>query len=76
MAARRLGTLCLCVRIFPKNGPKIGIFGQKWPKNGVFRRFLTIFRLRGPLRLVSVDDFLSEAYARTGKARISCNKVE
>jgi len=45
-------------------GPKIAILGQKWPENGVFRRFLTIFHLRGPLRIVSVDDFLSEAYAR------------
>ena len=57
-------------------GPKIAILGRKWAENGVFRRFLILFRLRGPLRLVSVDDFLSEAYARTGKARISCNKVE
>ena len=41
-------------RFFIENGPKR-------PENGVFRRFLTIFHLRGPLRLVSVDDFLSEA---------------
>ncbi len=42
-------------------GPKIAILGRKWAENGVFRRFLILFRLRGPLRLVSVDDFLSEA---------------
>ena len=41
--------------------PKIAILGRKWAENGVFRRFLILFRLRGPLRLVSVDDFLSEA---------------
>ena len=71
MAARRLGTLCLCVRNFSKNGPKSrkwpvlsrksGFGGPKRPENGVFRRYFTIFHLRGPLRLVSVDDFLSEA---------------
>jgi hypothetical protein len=48
----------------PVWGPKIAILGRKWSGNGVFRRFLTIFHLRGPLRLVSVDDFLSEAYAQ------------
>ena len=41
--------------------PKIAIFGPKRSENGVFMRFLTIFRLRDPLRLVSVDDFLPEA---------------
>jgi hypothetical protein len=56
----------------PVWGPKIAILGQKWAENGVFRRFFTDFHLRGPLRLVSVDDYLSEAYARNDKERILC----
>ena len=51
-----------------KNRQKIAILGPETARtcraearNGVFRRFFTIFHLRGPLRLVSVDDFLSEA---------------
>lgn len=49
------------IRKWPVWGPKIAILGRKWAENEVFRRFFAIFRLRGPLRLVSVDDFLSEA---------------
>ena len=45
----------------PVGGPKIAILGRKWPENGVFRRFFAIFRMRGPLRLVFVDEFLPEA---------------
>ena len=70
---RPLGALC--VKISQKNGPKtrksrfLGrksrFWGPKWPENGVFRRFFTIFNLRGPLRLVSVEDFMSETYAVT-----------
>ena len=55
-----------------KNRLKIAILGQKREENGVFRRFFTIFHLRSPLRLVSVDDFLSEAYFGTVQARILC----
>jgi hypothetical protein len=37
---------------------------------------LTVFHLRGPLRLVSVDDFLPEAYSRARKARIFMQGVK
>ena len=36
-----------------------------WAQNGVFRRFLTICNLRGPLQLVSVEDVMWETYAVT-----------
>ena len=44
--------------------------------NAVFRRFWTISHLRGPLRLVSVDDFLPEAYGRTDQAEFLVQSVK
>ena len=80
MAASRLAPFaCFAreiLRKWPVWGPKIAIMGQKWPENGVFRQFLTNFRLRGPLRLVSVDDFLSEAYGRTDQAEFLVQGVK
>ena len=45
-------------------------FGPETARKRRFQAFFTLFHLRGPLRLVSVDRFSSAAYARTGKAHL------
>ena len=75
----------LCEKFFEKQaekpkmagfGPKIWILGPETARKRRFQAVLTIFHLRGPLRLVSVDDFLPEAYSRAGKRELYARRED